>query len=160
MSGLITCNPSIADDTEIGGVIIPSANKAAPPIIAGNANHLICILRTNAYKEKIPPSPLLSALSVRIIYFTVVCKVHVQNIHEIPPSTNPASIVCCPMMALITYKGDVPISPKIIPSVTKSPAAVTLLWLICPLAIIFYKSNISLLIIKSKYFLFIQFPFS
>ena len=28
-------NPSIADETEIGGVITPSANKAQPPIIAG-----------------------------------------------------------------------------------------------------------------------------
>ncbi len=45
------------------GVIIPSAIKAAPPIIAGKTNHFFC-RRTNAYKEKIPPSPLLSAFKV------------------------------------------------------------------------------------------------
>ena len=35
MSGLNILNPSIAADTEIGGVIIPSASNALPPIIAG-----------------------------------------------------------------------------------------------------------------------------
>ena len=39
MSGLKIRNPSTADETEIGGVIIPSANKALPPIIAGTINH-------------------------------------------------------------------------------------------------------------------------
>ncbi len=35
--------------------------KAAPPIMAGITSHFFC-LRTNAYKEKMPPSPRLSAL--------------------------------------------------------------------------------------------------
>jgi hypothetical protein len=62
----------MAEDTEIGGVIIPSANNAAPPMIAGNNNHFVLVLRTKAYKEKIPPSPLLSARSVRMTYLNVV----------------------------------------------------------------------------------------
>ena len=33
--------PSTAEVTEIGGVIIPSASKAAPPIMAGNTSHLL-----------------------------------------------------------------------------------------------------------------------
>jgi len=33
-------NHSTADATEIGGVIIPSANKVPAPIIAGTYNHL------------------------------------------------------------------------------------------------------------------------
>ncbi len=67
-----TCfKPSTADVTEIGGVIIPSASNAAPPSMAGNTNHFPLRL-TNANNEKIPPSPRLSALSVRITYLMVV----------------------------------------------------------------------------------------
>ncbi len=33
ISGFIFCNPSIADATEIGGVIIPSAIKNAPMLL-------------------------------------------------------------------------------------------------------------------------------
>ena len=42
--GLPGFNPSIADDTEIGGVIILSANKKLPPAMAGNNNHLLYFL--------------------------------------------------------------------------------------------------------------------
>jgi hypothetical protein len=63
--------PSIAEVTVIGGVIMPSAKRAAPPIMAGNTNHFFC-RRTSAYKLKIPPSPLLSAFKVRITYLMVV----------------------------------------------------------------------------------------
>ena len=82
----------MAEATEIGGVIIPSANKALPPIIAGTINHLNLVRLTNVYKEKIPHSPLLSALKVRITYFIVVCNVKVQKIQEIPPFTISALI--------------------------------------------------------------------
>lgn len=64
-------SPSIADETVIGGVIIPSANNAAPPIIAGKTNHLARRF-TKVYSEKIPPSPLLSALKTIRTYLTVV----------------------------------------------------------------------------------------
>ena len=57
ISGLKFRNPSTAEETEIGGVIIPSASSALPPIIAGTINHLILVLLTNANKAKIPPSP-------------------------------------------------------------------------------------------------------
>ena len=70
--GYIVFTPSIADETEMGGVIIPSANNVQPPIMAGNYNHLILAFLIKAYNEKIPPSPLLSARSVRITYFIVV----------------------------------------------------------------------------------------
>ena len=64
-------NPSMAEVTVMGGVIIPSASNAAPPSMAGITSHLRR-RRTNAYKLKIPPSPLLSAFRVRITYLTVV----------------------------------------------------------------------------------------
>ena len=43
-----------------------------------------------------------------------------------PPSTKSLVIVLSPRIAEITYKGEVPISPKTIPIVTSSVAAVTL----------------------------------
>src|SRR4029077_4690304 len=67
----ICFRPSIADGTEMGGVITPSASKAAPPIMAGKTSHLFWRL-TSVYNENIPPSPLLSALSVSQTYLTVV----------------------------------------------------------------------------------------
>ena len=85
ISGLKIRNPSTAEETEIGGVIIPSASKALPPIMAGTISHWILVLFTKAYKAKIPPSPWLSALKVIITYFKVVCKVKVQKIQERPP---------------------------------------------------------------------------
>src|SRR5450432_1963262 len=77
-------NPSTADATEMGGVIIPSANKVPAPMIAGTHSHLR-YRRTRANNEKIPPSPRLSAWSVNIIYLKVVCRVSVQKTQEIPP---------------------------------------------------------------------------
>lgn len=63
--------PSIAEVTEIGGVIIPSASSAAPPIMAGMTSHFFC-RRTSAKSEKIPPSPRLSACKVSTTYLMVV----------------------------------------------------------------------------------------
>ena len=40
-------NPSIAEVIDIGGVIIPSASKAAPPTIAGITSHFF-LRRTSA----------------------------------------------------------------------------------------------------------------
>src|SRR5678816_702144 len=83
----ICFNPSIADVTEIGGVIIPSASKAAPPSIAGMTSHFFLRL-TNANKENIPPSPLLSACNVRITYLMVVCSVSVQMMQDSAPTVS------------------------------------------------------------------------
>ncbi len=106
----IACNPSTADVTDIGGVIMPSASSVAPPTIAGNTVHLPC-LRTCAKSAKVPPSPLLSAFSVRKTYLTVVCKVSVQITQDNPPSIN-ASLITFPLqIAFKTYSGEVPISP-------------------------------------------------
>ena len=69
--------PSTADITEIGGVIMPSARRAAPPIMAGITTHFL-YLRTRAKMAKMPPSPLLSAFRVRKTYLKVVCRVSVQ----------------------------------------------------------------------------------
>lgn len=77
-------SPSMADVTDIGGVIMPSANKAAPPIMAGITNHFFLRL-TKAYNENIPPSPLLSAWRVNTTYLIVVCSVSVQIMQDNAP---------------------------------------------------------------------------
>ena len=46
---------------------------------------------------------------------------------EIPPNTTSGLIACEPIMEFITYNGEVPISPKIIPNVTKIPPSESLL---------------------------------
>ncbi|MNY24943.1 hypothetical protein D3C86_1586900 [compost metagenome] len=64
-------SPSIAEVMVMGGVIRPSASNAAPPIIPMSTIHLEW-RRTSAYREKIPPSPLLSARKVSHTYLIVV----------------------------------------------------------------------------------------
>lgn len=95
---------------EIGGVIIPSASRAAPPSIAGITSHFL-LLRTSANKEKIPPSPLLSARKTSHTYLIVVMMVMVHKISDKVPSMSSSVIVLSLMMELKTYKGEVPISP-------------------------------------------------
>ena len=124
--GTTISSPSTAEATEIGGVMIPSASKVPAPMIAGMYNHFRYRL-TNANKENMPPSPRLSACKVSIIYLKVVCKVSVQKTQDIPPYTKASVIALLPMMELITYNGEVPISPYIIPNATSKPAAVALL---------------------------------
>lgn len=126
LNTFICFNPSIADVTEIGGVMIPSERTAEPPIIAGITAHFPC-RRTRAKRENIPPSPLLSAFKVRMTYFIVVCRVSVQMIQDKPPRIKSSVTIFPFTIALKTYNGDVPISPYMIPTATTKPASVTLL---------------------------------
>ncbi len=86
------------------------SQQGTAPMIAGATSHLAC-RRTRAYKEKIPPSPLLSARRVSTTYLNVVCKVSVQRMHDNAPYTTFACIGLSPIIALKTYSGEVPISP-------------------------------------------------
>lgn len=128
--GNLTWSPSIAVVTVILGVIIPSASSAQPPIMAGMTSHF-AFLRTKEYKEKIPPSPLLSALNVMTTYLMVVCNVSVQIIQDKAPNTN-NGVIFCPLLstvlniALKVYNGDVPMSPYTIPKLIKRPPAESL----------------------------------
>jgi hypothetical protein len=71
MSGFRIKSPSTADETEMGGVIIPSAKRKHPPMIAGQIRN--GFLRfTRVKSEKIPPSPLLSAFKTNNTYLMVV----------------------------------------------------------------------------------------
>src|SRR5574344_1270349 len=101
----------MAEVTVIAGVMIPSANKAQAPTMATKYNQLLDFF-TKAKSDKMPPSPLLSALKVMKIYLKVVCRVRVQNTQEMAPKTNISLTVSAPFrMALSVYSGEVPTSP-------------------------------------------------
>ena len=128
---LICLRPSIEAITVREGVITPSAINADAPIIATRYNHFVFIFLTKENNAKIPPSPLLSALREIRTYLMVVCSVSVQIIQESAPSMYSSEIILASfpdlMMALITYNGEVPISPKTIPNETKTPMKVNFL---------------------------------
>ena len=86
ISALKKDNPSMAEETDIGGVITLSASIIAPPIIAIQIKYpLFRFLFIKANNENIPPSPLLSACKVKMTYFIVVNNVIVQKTAEILP---------------------------------------------------------------------------
>ena len=76
-------SPSTADMTVKEGVIILSATKVEAPIIATTYSHFFL---TREYRDKIPPSPLLSARNAMMTYLMVVCIVRVQMIQDKAPS--------------------------------------------------------------------------
>ena len=100
----------MAEVTVMGGVIIPSASRAAPPIMAGITSHFFRLL-TSAYKLNIPPSPLLSAFKVRITYLKVVWSVSVQIIQDRDPMISNSLISLPEIISFKTYRGEVPMSP-------------------------------------------------
>ena len=116
-------NPSTAVVTVTAGVRTPSASSAAPPSIAGTISHFPQFL-TSEYREKIPPSPWLSAFIAIRTYFTVVSSVIVQMTRDSEPMMNCASTSRMPpfpsKMDFITYIGEVPMSPYTIPIVTRN----------------------------------------
>jgi hypothetical protein len=59
MVGSSVRNPSMAEVTEMAGVINPSEISVAHPMIAGKITHPALYLLTNAYNAKIPPSPFV-----------------------------------------------------------------------------------------------------
>ena len=67
-SGFMALMPSTADDIEMAGVIKPSAMSVAQPIRAGIMIHFNLLFLSKANNAKIPPSPLLSALSAKKMY--------------------------------------------------------------------------------------------
>ena len=122
MLGLMSTNPPMDETTVIEGVMIPSAKSVLPPMMARIYTHFL-LFRSRAKSEKIPPSPLLSALSVITTYLRVVWIVSVQITQESTPRIKSVSMgKSSRTMAFITYNGDVPMSPNTMPNVTNRPA--------------------------------------
>ena len=118
--------PSIAVVTVTAGVITPSASRAAPPIMAGKMSHFPKCF-TRLYREKIPPSPWLSACMATTTYFIVVSRVMVQMTRDSAPkissSLTPPNPPLPATIDFITYMGDVPISPYTTPIVINTAPA-------------------------------------
>ena len=65
ISGKMLFTPSTAEEIEMAGVMNPSAINVAQPMRAGMMIHLAFFSFSKANSAKIPPSPLLSALSAK-----------------------------------------------------------------------------------------------
>ena len=106
--------PSTAVVTVTAGVSTPSASRAAPPSMAGKMSHLPQCF-TREYREKMPPSPWLSAFMAMSTYLKVVSRVMVQITRDREPMIKLSSTWVMPplpsRMDFITYMGEVPMSP-------------------------------------------------
>jgi len=91
-SRLTTCRPSMADITEMAGVISESPkNKAAPtiPIARMVLRNLVPVSlpRSSAVNARMPPSPSLSARITRTMYLSVTMMINDQTTSEMMPYT-------------------------------------------------------------------------
>ena len=91
--GAITSSPSIADSTEIAGVITPSPKNSEAPKMprmptAYAAREFFGRVRwASAISAMIPPSPSLSARMMMVTYLSVTTSISDQNTSERMPST-------------------------------------------------------------------------
>ena len=116
-SGWRARSPSAALTTEIAGVITPSPNSNAAPARTSNNNHRLFTARgpdaVRASREKIPPSPWLSARVTTNRYLTLTTRVTAQNNNDKLPSTRVSSGASGTLArhSRIAYSGLVPMSP-------------------------------------------------
>ena len=90
--GSTTSMPSTADSTEMAGVIMLSPKNSDAPKIPSRASRSFvrwlpgtAIRRIRVMRERIPPSPSLSARSTRRTYLIVTMMVSDQKIMEMSP---------------------------------------------------------------------------
>ena len=135
-AGLWTDRPSIADSTEIEGVITPSPSSSALPKIA--------IIPKNARRrsdrrarprgssdssENRPPSPRLVARMMKTWYLSTTISSSAQNTMLSTPITNGRSAEPCLMtVSWRAYSGLVPMSPKTTPTAPIASASVPAWW--------------------------------
>ena len=112
-SGMVR-RPSTAVVMVTAGGRTPSASSAEPPSMAGMISQR-AQRRTMLYRAKMPPSPWLSARSETRTYLTVVSSVTVQITRDRAPRMNSSVTDMMPpwpaSSALVTYMGEVPMSP-------------------------------------------------
>jgi len=90
LAGVTSVKPSTADNTEIAGVMTASPkNMEAPTTPSRNTS---AVRRPNArvasaVKERVPPSPLLSARNNRSTYLIATTTINAHTISESTPST-------------------------------------------------------------------------
>ena len=130
--GAATLTPSIADRTEIAGVIMLSPKNSDAPKIPSAASTTFARRppgrarrRIRAISDMIPPSPSLSARITSRTYVMVTTIVTAQKISEmIPKMLSSVTLTGCGSAGLKTvctvYSGLVPMSPKTTP---RAPSA-------------------------------------
>ncbi len=133
--GAATLSPSIAESTEIAGVIMLSPKKSDAPKTPAAASTIFvrrppgtCRRRINAISDMMPPSPSLSARITSMTYVTVTMITTDQKISEMIPNTLSVDAATgCGSLGLKTvwtvYRGLVPMSPKTTPSAPSANAA-------------------------------------
>ena len=117
--GVAISRPSIADSTEMAGVMMPSPkNRQAPAMpIRDRMRRRLEPADTrwaSAMSARMPPSPRLSARMTRSTYFTVTIRINDQKISDRMPMIS-VSVIGKPWkscrLVLNAYSGLVPISP-------------------------------------------------
>ena len=133
--GAATLTPSIADRTEIAGVIMLSPKNSEAPKIPSAASTIFARRppgrarrRIRAISDMIPPSPSLSARITSRTYVMVTTIVTDQKISEmIPKMLSSVTLTGCGSAGLKTvwtvYSGLVPMSPKTTPRAPRARAA-------------------------------------
>jgi hypothetical protein len=92
-AGAATSRPSVADSTEIAGVMAPSPYSSAMPnrpISISTAKKPVGFRRspiTSVVSASTPPSPWLSARSTKITYLTATSSTIAHSIREQAPMT-------------------------------------------------------------------------
>ena len=91
MFGATSRTPSMAESTDMAGVMMASPKNMAAPITPNTVIHtggLVKVLRASAISDSVPPSPLLSARVTKKTYLTVTVRVSPHTISESRPSTS------------------------------------------------------------------------
>lgn len=127
--GVTTSKPSIALNTVIAGVIMPSDKSKDEP---NNPNTITYFrgplcgsvrLSSSVSNAMIPPSPWLSARITKVKYLTTTTRINVQKTRESTPSTF-SRMTANPCVgtkhSLMAYRGEVPISPYTTPNAPKA----------------------------------------
>ena len=94
--GATSFNPSIAESTEIAGVMTPSPYSSAAPITpsrtsSGSRSPMATLpAATKDSSAKMPPSPSLSARSTSVTYFSDTIAISAQRMSDTMPVTSAA----------------------------------------------------------------------
>ena len=99
--GVAILRPSMAESTEIAGVIIPSPKNSDAPTKPKAIRNIFfwseirVVRRFNANSDMIPPSPLLSARMITMTYLKLMVSIMHQKIRDRIPSTEASLMARC-----------------------------------------------------------------
>src|SRR5450432_376797 len=129
-AGVATSSPSMADSTEIAGVITLSPKNKATPINPRVTTS--CLLRgwfptacrASASRAMLPPSPWLSARMMKPMYFTDTTRISDHTVSESTPRmlSGVGGTPCAPNASCKAYSGLVAMSPKTMPIAASASA--------------------------------------